>query len=142
MAEGDLYVFSNTIQVEINAARVVNPFGVDLVQGCVPHRREPSLVNWWGLTPGPELEHAPLDEQGRPMVWCQSCEPSFDDPLAQWHPIEAFGTRTNRKGESVPKSSCKACEARERRRRYAAAAQAAGRTVRQYVKTISKGAEG
>lgn len=40
---GFMYTFSDNIQVEINRARIVNPDGADMVEGCIEHDREPDL---------------------------------------------------------------------------------------------------
>lgn len=64
--DGEMYTFSDHIPVEVNNGKVVNPFGVDEVQGCIPHKREPSLAVLW-VAPAPMLQVAPGHK------WCSCC---------------------------------------------------------------------
>lgn len=67
MSDGDMYVFSDHIAVEVNSAKIINPDGWDFVQGCQPHARElHSLAVQW-IAPMQMAQLAPGTR------WCSTC---------------------------------------------------------------------
>lgn len=156
--EGDMYVFNSHIPVEVNSAPIVNPSGADAVEGCVPHRREPSLLVLWvppvqmvQLAPGMrwcaccgDVRHksyfdvvAELDD-GTPVYdpWCKQCRNEHDPRL---RPTKYCSRckQEKRRAEFSPRepsvdglrSWCKECEAEVKRDEYR---EVVGRPVRKY----------
>ncbi len=113
MAEGDIFIRSDSLHVEGNGTLVSGSRRVnrDLAQE----------ISWWTLRPARELQARPVDENGVPYRFCSG---------GHYRPVRAFDKDASR--PDGLRTYCKQCRHEQYMRRSAEAAERAGKVLGRY----------